>query len=498
MAVMNSCITRLIEEDRPMTSKHRQERRAFLKSAALIGMSGWVVGRGAWAQENVRTSKSPNERLKFACIGVAGKGDGDSAQVSKFGDVVAICDIDENRLRRKAAQPGFEKARQFHDYRKMFDEVGKSIDAVTVSTPDHHHAIASMMAIKLGKHVYCQKPLTRTVHEARALRDAAREHKVCTQMGNQGTATNAFRRSVEVLRAGAMGPVTEVHVWTNRPQWPQAPTVMSRPAPSALPPGIHWDEWIGPAPMRPWAEYDLGNGKREGAYHNQNWRGFQDFGTGALGDMGCHTANLAFMGLELAHPTSIDAKCGDANTETYPSWATIVYEFPARGDRPAVKFTWYEGHKADSRDPRKRNVPGPHVVRDLELLDSGSLIIGRDAMMLSQSDYGAEQKIIFGDETEGVTIHAPRLFPRLTEPGSNIDMDELQKQEWIAAIRAGDYRKATANFDYASLLTETILLGDVGIQAGKKLEWDGAAMKFANAPDAEHLLTRTYRDGWAL
>ncbi|HEY8749449.1 MAG TPA: Gfo/Idh/MocA family oxidoreductase [Tepidisphaeraceae bacterium] len=482
-----------------MTAQSHLDRRHFIKSAALIASSAWVVGRGAWADETQASpSKSPNERLRFACIGVAGKGDGDSAQVAKFGDVVAICDIDETRLDRKSRQSGFEKSARFNDYRTMFDEVGKSIDAVTVSTPDHHHAIASMMAIKLGKHVYTQKPLTRTVHEARALRDAARQYKVCTQMGNQGMATDAFRRSVEVLRAGSLGPVNEVHVWTNRPMWPQAPTVMSRPPESPLPTGIHWDEWIGPAPTRPWAEYDLGNGRREGAYHNQNWRGFLDFGTGAIGDMGCHTCNLPFMGLELAHPTSIEAQSGDANPETYPTWATVTYGFPARGQQPPVTFVWYEGHRPDSKDPKKRNLPGPHITRNFELLDSGALIIGRDAMMLSQSDYGSDQKIIFNDDTDGVSIHAPKLFPRLSDPARPIDMDELHKAEWITAIRANDPHKATANFDYASLLTETILLGNVAIQAGKKLAWSGLAMKIINSPDANALLTRPYRSGWAL
>jgi hypothetical protein len=163
-----------------------------------------------------------------------------------------------------------------------------------------------------------------------------------------------------------------------------------------------------------------------------------------------------------------------------------------------VKFVWYEGHRPDSKDAKKRNLPGPHVTRNFELLDSGALIIGRDAMMLSQSDYGAEQKIIFGDQSDGVTIHAPTLFPRLSVPGRQIDMDELQKMEWVSAIRGGDYRKAVANFDYASLLTETILLGDVAIQAGKKLEWDAAGMKFKNAPEAEKYLTRDYRSGWGL
>lgn len=477
----------------------RNNRREFLKSAAFVGMSGWVVGRGAWADDaKAGASKSPNERLAFACIGVSGKGDGDSGQVSKFGDVVAICDIDDRSLDRKARQPGFAKAQRFNDYRKMFEEVGKSIDAVTVSTPDHHHAVASLMAINLGKHVYTQKPLTRTLREARVLREAARQYKVCTQMGNQGTALNEFRRSVEVLRAGAIGPVTEVHVWTNRPMWPQAPTVMSRPPAAPLPAGVHWDEWIGPAPMRPYAVYDLGNGKTEPCYHDHNWRGFQDFGTGAIGDMGCHTANLPFMGLELEFPTSIEARRGDANEETYPTWATITYKFPARGDKPPVTMTWYEGHRPDSRDPKKRNLPPAGATRGLELMDSGALIIGRDAMMLSQSDYGGSQKIIFGDDTRGVTIDAPQLFPRLREPGKQIDMDELQKIDWIGAIRAGDYRRAHANFDYAGLLTETMLLGNVAINVGEKLEWDGPGMRFTNNRDAGRFLTREYRKGWEI
>ncbi|HSZ56399.1 MAG TPA: Gfo/Idh/MocA family oxidoreductase [Tepidisphaeraceae bacterium] len=474
-------------------------RRRFLGDAAFIGMSAWLAGRGAWADEtSPQISRSKNERLAFACIGIGGKGDGDSLHVSHFGDVVAICDIDDRLLERKSRQPGFERAERFNDYRQMFDRLGKSIDAVTVSTPDHHHAIAAMMAIRLGKHVYCQKPLTRTVHECRALREAARKYNVCTQMGNQGTATNEFRRSVEILRAEALGPVREVHVWTNRPIWPQAPTVMSRPPEAPVPAGVHWDQWIGPAPMRPYAEYDMGNGRKVGAYHQENWRGYWDFGTGAIGDMGCHTANLPFMGLDLDYPTSIEARCGDLNDETYPSWATIVYQFPARGERPPVRLTWWEGHRPDSRDPRKRNLPGPRITRNFDLRDSGALIIGPRAMMISHSDYGADQKIIFGADAEGVTINVPQSMSRLAEPGRPFDSDEAQKGEWVSAIRAGDYRKATANFDYAGLLAETILLGDVAIKAATKLEWDGPAMRITNNPEANKLLTREYRAGWTL
>ena len=234
-------------------------------------------------------------------------------------NIIAICDIDDDRLDKKIEK--FKKAdrfpdvQRFNDYRKMYDAVGSKIDAVTVSTPDHNHAAAAMLAIKLGKGVYCQKPMTHTVYETRQLQIAAREHKVATQLGNQGTASSELRRGVEVIRAGALGAVTEVHVWTNRPVWPQAPKIMARPDhEDPVPATIHWDEWIGPAPMRPYV------GKR--TYHDFNWRGWWDFGTGALGDMGCHTANMPFMALKLGYPSSVVAECGDLNPETYPSWAT--------------------------------------------------------------------------------------------------------------------------------------------------------------------------------
>jgi len=214
-----------MSNEQPTPGQNRANRRDVLKSAAFIGMSAWAVGRGAWADDtNADANKTPNEKVNIACIGVGGKGDSDSNHAGQVGNVVAIVDIDEGRLEKKAKQ--YPKAEKFTDYRKMFDTMAKSIDAVTVSTPDHHHAIAALMAIKLGKHVYCQKPMTRTIQEARTLREAAREHKVCTQMGNQGTATSGLRRGVEILRAGVLGPVKEVHVWTNRPIWPQAPKIM--------------------------------------------------------------------------------------------------------------------------------------------------------------------------------------------------------------------------------------------------------------------------------
>src|SRR6516225_8862688 len=234
----------------------------------------------------------------------------------------------------------------------MFEELGKGIDAITVSTPDHTHAPASIMAMKLGKHVYCQKPLTHSVFEARLMRETATAQKVATQMGNQGTAENGLRQACEVIRSGAIGPVREAHVWTNRPVWPQAPQIMARPKESQpVPKYLHWDQWLGTAPERPY-HHGTDYANKRGTYHDFNWRGWWDFGTGALGDMACHTANMAFLALKLGYPTSVFAECGDLNPETFPSWATVNLEFPARGDMPPVKFFWYEGKRGG-----KKNLP---------------------------------------------------------------------------------------------------------------------------------------------
>ncbi|MGZ3414667.1 MAG: Gfo/Idh/MocA family protein, partial [Isosphaeraceae bacterium] len=217
-------------------------------------------------------------------------------------------------------------------YRKLLEDLGSKIDAVVVSAPDHHHAPAAVMAMRLGKHVYCQKPLTHSVWEARLMRATAREKGVCTQMGNQGTAEPGFRRGAEVIRAGAIGDVREVHVWTNRPfkYWKQAPDIVARPRETpGIPNHVHWYEFLGPAPDRPYHP----------VYHPHNWRGWWDFGTGSLGDMACHTANLAFMALKLGLPTRVSAHSGEINSETYPAWATITYEIPARGGLPPVKLT---------------------------------------------------------------------------------------------------------------------------------------------------------------
>jgi predicted dehydrogenase len=448
-------------------------RREFLQAGAAAGIGFWVAG-GVRGED--KKEKSPVERLRFACIGVGGKGDSDSSNASAFGDVVAICDIDDRPLDKKAEQ--FPKAKKFHDYRVLFEKMDKDFDAVVVSTPDHMHAVIAAQAIKMHKHVYCQKPLTHDVFEARRLRQLAAEYKVCTQMGNQGTALSQFRTSIELIQSGALGDIKEVHIWTNRPIWPQSPKVTKRPAPAKeTPKYIHWDLFLGTAPYRPYAP----------GYHPFAWRGWWDFGTGALGDMACHTANMPYMALKLGYPTSISGESEKLNPETYPGWAKVVYEFPARAGLPAVRVTWYEGKK-----------DGKRVLPPMELLQgkkeysgSGSLIVGSRASLYSPDDYGATRTLL-GKDVKDIKNPEERL-PRLK--GDN--NDENQKREWVEAIKKNDPKIALANFDYAGMLAEAVLLGNVAIRAGKKLDYNGEKMTFNDA-DADKLLRREYRTGWKL
>ncbi|HEV3204178.1 MAG TPA: Gfo/Idh/MocA family oxidoreductase [Gemmataceae bacterium] len=454
--------------------KHRTNRRDFLKQTSIAGVGFWVAGGSAIPQ-----SRAANDKINFACIGVGGKGSGDTEQAGHYGNMVALCDIDEKHLEAKAKD--FPSAKKYTDFRKMFDEMGKEIDAVTVSTPDHTHAVASIMAMKLGKHVYCQKPLTHTVYEARMMRETAAKMKVATQMGNQGTAENGLRQACEVIRSGAIGPVREVHVWTNRPIWPQAPAIMARPKDTVpAPPHVHWDSFLGPAPERPYAVF---NGKP--AYHPFAWRGWWDFGTGALGDMACHTANMAFMALKLGYPTGVFAECGDLNPETYPSWATVNLDFPGREEMPPVKFFWYEGKRSG-----KKNLPPLDLLKGENPSGSGSLLVGDKGTLYSPNDYGAQYKLLPEKDFAGYKVPEPSL-PR------NGKGDDGMKGEWVAAIKGGP--PAMSNFDYAAMLTETILLGNIAIRCqGKKLQWDGPSLKFTNSSEANNYIKTEYRKGWTL
>jgi predicted dehydrogenase len=488
----------------------RMNRRRFLQATAAAG-AGYFFTTSALSAE--RAAAGPNGKLYFAGIGVGGKGSGDITQAARLGEVIAICDIDENRLKAKAnekdkttGEQHFLKAMKYFDYRKVFDEQGKQIDAVVVSTPDHSHAPASIMAMKLKKHVYCQKPLTHTVFEARQMREVARRMGVATQMGNQGSAASGLRRAVELVQAGVIGPVHEAHVWTNRPIWPQAPGIMKRPPEAPLPAYVHWDEFIGPAPLRPYANYQetvIDRKTREkrvetkGWYHPFNWRGWWDFGTGALGDMVCHTANMAFRALKLGYPTSVVADATDVNPETYPGSAKVTFQFPERDGMPPVTLIWYEGrrggkkllppedlvHKAIAIDTNER-----HKGR---LVDSGSILVGDKGMLYSPDDNGTQFFLYPAKEYEGLNKTKPEKLP------VNGKGDFGMKAEWVEAIRGGP--PAYSNFDFAAMLTETILLGNIAIRlTGEKLAWDGPDLKFTNNTKANQYLHYEYRKGWTL
>jgi predicted dehydrogenase len=456
-----------------MSRPRPHNRRDFLKTTALAGAGFWIAGP-APADEK---SKSALERINFACIGVGGKGSSDSDDAARHGNVVAICDVDDNTLNaranstdRRTSEQHFLKAKRYNDFRKMFDEMGKSIDAVTVSTPDHTHAVASAMAMRLGKHCFTQKPMTHTIYEARRLQEIAREMKVATQMGNQGTASDRLRKAAALVRAGVIGPVTEVRVWTDRPIWPQG---IARPKEEEVPPAsLHWDLWLAAAPYRPFHHGHVeGRRSNRGTYHPFNWRGWWDFGTGALGDMACHTMNMPYMALDLREPTAVEAETSGHNHETYPKWSIIRYTFPARGDRPAVTMVWYDGGKK----PPAELFDGQPQPR------TGSLLIGAKGKLYSGGDNGGGYKLLGGGSEPKVD------FPK--SPG--------HFTEFARAIKGGP--PAMSNFpDYAGPLAETVLLGNLAIWAGKKIEWDAYHMKATNAPEVEPLIRPEYRKGYTL
>ena len=428
----------------------RKNRRDFLKTSAVAGVGFWVSTAAAEEKKNAL------ESVRFAAIGIGGKGGGDTADAAKSGDLVAICDVDESRLDASAKK--YPKAKPFTDYRTMLEEMGKSIDAVTVSTPDHSHAPASAMAMRMGKHCFTQKPLTHTLHEARKLAEIAREMKVMTQMGNQGTAGGGLRTQAAQVRAGALGTVKEVHVWTNRPIWPQGG---DSPAPAEAPANLKWDLWLGPMAERPFGK----------GYHPFAWRGFWDFGTGALGDMACHTLNMPFMALDLRDPIAVEAESSGHNKIMYPKWSVIKYWFPARGDRPAVTMTWYDGGKR----------PAKELIGGMDPASSGSLIISEKGSLYSPGDNGGGGKFLGNAEQPKVEVAG--------SPG--------HFAEWVQAIKTG--KQAMSNFpDYAGPLTETVLLGNLAVWAGKKVEWDAKNLKATNAPEVESLIRPEYRKGWTL
>ena len=433
--------------------KHGTSRREFLKQTAVTGVGLWVTGRMAWGE-----SKSPNEKLNIGVIGVGGRGDADLHAVASE-NIVALCDIDDHALDRAMMQ--FPKAARYNDFRKLLER--KDIEAVVVATPDHVHAFATTLALSQRRHVYCEKPLTHSVYEARHVAELAAQQKVATQMGNQGHSNDSSRRIVEIVQAGAIGPVREVHAWTDRPIWPQG---LTRPTDTPpVPENIHWNLWLGPALERPYNP----------AYLPFKWRGWWDFGTGALGDMACHVMDVPYWALKLQHPTTVEVEGPPPLPESGPKWEVIHYEFPARGDMPPVKLTWYDGGKKPPSDLFEGQV----------VVDNGSLLIGEKGKLYLAGSYGERYKLL-----------PEKDFAEYKPPEPTIPNSLGHHAEWIQACKTGS--ATGSHFGYAGPLTEMVLLGNVASRAGKKIEWDSKAMKVTNCPEAEPFIRLTYRDGWSL
>ncbi len=447
--------------------KPKLSRRQFLAGTAAIGaftvLPRHVLGGPGYV--------SPNEKLNIAGIGIGGQGAWDLEQVNSQ-NIMALCDVDWDYA-AKTFQV-YPNAKRYKDFRLMLDKE-KGIDAVVVATPDHNHAIVSMAAIRMGKHVYCEKPLTRTVKEAREIAAAARQAKVATQMGNQGMAFEGNRLINEWIWDGAIGPVREVHVWSDRPTrrgkmplwWAQA---IERPQDTpSVPATLVWDLWLGPAPWRPYHP----------AYVPFAWRGWWDFGSGGLGDMGIHNLAPVFSALKLGSPESVTASSTPVFRETVPLAATVHYQFPARGEMPAVKLHWYDGGLLP---------PRPEELEDGRELDpeDGILFVGDKGKILV-SGWGGE---------------SPRLIPEsamkaYNRPAKTLPRSIGHHNEWIKACKDGTPTRSS--FDFAGPLTEAVLLGSVCIRnGGTKLVWDSANLKITNASEASELLHYEYRKGWTL
>jgi len=437
---------------------------AALSAAVLIPRH--VLGGKGWIP--------PSDRLNIAGIGVGGQGGGDLGQMSSE-NIVALCDVDWERAARTFEK--FPEAKRYKDFRRMLDSQ-KDIDAVVVATPDHFHAVAVLAAIQLGKHVYCEKPLTHSLHEARLLSKAAREAGVATQMGNQGHAMESMRLLREWIQDGAIGEVGEVHAWTPHPVWPQG---IGRPKETPpVPDTLDWDLWLGPAPYRPYHP----------AYLPKLWRGWWDFGTGGLGDMGCHIFDHIVWALRLGPPASVEASFSTfvpeemtwdkpKNTETYPRASIVTYKFPAREGFPALTLTWYDGGLMP---------PRPEELADgLQMGDTfgGALYVGTKGKILCGS-HGANSLRILPEERMREYQRPPQTLPRSIG----------HHEEWIQACKGGE--PAGSNFEYAGPLTETVLLGNVAIRAGVRLIWDSERMRFPNFPEADAFIHREYREGWSL
>ncbi len=433
-------------------------RRTFLRNAAWAGSSLVILSNSRLVR-----GTSANSKLNIAGIGIGGRGAADIEGVASE-NLVALCDVDEAHAARTFEQhPG---AKRYKDFRKMLDEMHKQIDAVVIGTPDHTHAPAGVMAMKLGKHCYCEKPLTHSVYEARMMANIARENHLVTQMGTQIHAENNYRRVVELVQSNVIGPVREVHVWLGANfDGPPKPTDVSQPdAPTEhrdVPKTLDWDLWLGPAAYRFYSP----------AYAPFQWRYWWNFANGQLGDFFCHYCDLAFWALKLRHPTTVEAE-GPVHPESAAKWTIARQEYPARGDLPPVTLTWYNGSGYPAL-VKERNVPQ---------WSSGVLFIGSKGMLLA--DYGKHQLL------------PEAQFAGFVPPEPFIPNSIGHHREWIEACKTGG--PTTCNFDYSGALTEAALLCNVALRTGRKLSWDAGNLKAVGCPEADAYIRRPYRPGWTL
>lgn len=435
-------------------TQHWLNRRDFLK-ATTAAAGALLLPRAAMA----RVSRLRPDKLRIVVVGTANQAAWNLSQIADQ-QIVGLCDVDANYL--AAAGTQFPDAKRFKDFREMMS-APLDFDAALVATPDHIHAPAAAMALRMGKHVYCEKPLAHSVFEIRTLSKLAAPKKLVTQMGTQIHSTANYRRVVELVRSGAIGKVREAHTWVGK-SWSNGKYAQAKAAPAH----VDWNLWLGPAPEHEYSE----------GIHPGNWRKFWAYGTGTLGDMACHHMDLSHWALDLGHPTTVHAKGpGKADAIGTPEWLEVEYEHAAKGDRPAVKLTWHDGGKRPEALAKLKGKDGKPVE-----WGDGNLFVGETGMILA--DYG--QHVLF---RENVAVD-------FTAPKATIPDSIGHHKEWIQACRTGG--PTTCNFDYSGALSETVLLGNVSYRVGKKLDWDSANLRATNAPEAAEFITPKFRDGWKL
>jgi len=447
-------------------SRNRVSRRDFMGGLAAGVAAFTFVPRDVLGG---RGGQAASEKLNIAGIGVGGRGASDINGVSSE-NIVALCDVDSGRAGGTFKK--HPKAKVYKDFRRMLDKECKNIDAVVIGAPDHIHAPAAIRAMKMGKHVYCEKPMAHSIYEARRMTEVAKEMGVVTQMGNQGHAGEGLRLYWEYINSGVLGTIREVHVWSDRagtrerPWWPQG---VDRPKDTpAVPDTLDWNSWLGPARWRPY----------HSAYVPFKWRGWWDFGCGAIGDMAVHNADPAFFALDLGAPTAVEAETSKVYDETLPVWNIIKFDFPAKGSRPAVKMTWYDGGKLPERPAE--------LEEGRRLGGNGILFVGTKGKLLGPSHAGA-----------------PRLIPesfmrKVGKPKKVLERSPGHHKEWILACKAGKPKMAKSGFWYAGPFTESLLVGNLAVRLGKRVEWDAKTLRSPNCPEADNYVSKFYRAGWEI